>query len=379
MAHVERRGPNQWRVRWRLPNGKERSKTFTKKRDADAYAAERGSERNRGLALDPVLGRERLTTYIDRWMKGHDYPATRTRQKVEGHLRNHILPAFGDRPISSLQPADIRTWFAELDLAPSTANAVLGTLRQILDTAVEDDVLARNPAARVKRRKEGSDGEMLFLDADEIRLLSQAINERFEALILLAAYSGGRWGELAALRPEDVDVLGKTVTFRFSLSEPIGGAEIKETKSNKPRSVSIPTSIAQIVGEHMGRFPNEVGTIFSAKKGGRLSHTNWYRRDFKPAVERAGLPTALRFHDLRHSHVALCIQHGAHVKAIQERLGHSTVTLTLDRYGHLLPSLDETLREQLEDTFSRSLAAPSRPTGRAVTATNASQRPGEGR
>jgi integrase len=88
-----------------------------------------------------------------------------------------------------------------------------------------------------------------------------------------------------------------------------------------------------------------------------LRHNLFYARHFKPAVRRAGLPEALRFHDLRHTCAALLIAQGAHPKAIMERLGHSSIQVTLDRYGHLLPSLDETLTDGLEATYRASLAA----------------------
>ncbi len=80
-----------------------------------------------------------------------------------------------------------------------------------------------------------------------------------------------------------------------------------------------------------------------------LNHKNFYRRTFKPAVRAAGLPDRTRFHDLCHTCAALCIALGAHPKAIQERLGHSSITVTLDRYGHLFPKLDETLTTRLDE------------------------------
>ncbi len=89
--------------------------------------------------------------------------------------------------------------------------------------------------------------------------------------------------------------------------------------------------------------------MFVSPEGGTLNHKNFYRRHFKPAIAAAGLPPQTRFHDLRHTCAALCIALGAHPKAIQERLGHSSITVTLDRYGHLFPKLDETLTARLGD------------------------------
>jgi integrase len=100
--------------------------------------------------------------------------------------------------------------------------------------------------------------------------------------------------------------------------------------------------------------------VFTAPEGGPLRHNLFYQRTFRPAVRRAGLPPGLRFHDLRHTCAALLIAQRAHPKAMQERLGHSSITVTLDRYGHLFPSLDEALTEGLEGTYRAALAEFSR-------------------
>ena len=114
--------------------------------------------------------------------------------------------------------------------------------------------------------------------------------------------------------------------------------------------------------------------MFISPEGGTLNHKNFYRRHFKPAVTAAGLAPETRFHDLRHTCAALCIELGAHPKAIQERLGHSSITVTLDRYGHLFPKLDEALTGRLDelhrlaaneslDVPSRARQSPPRPSG----------------
>ena len=96
--------------------------------------------------------------------------------------------------------------------------------------------------------------------------------------------------------------------------------------------------------------------MFTAPRGGPLRHNLFYVRHFKPAVVRAGLPPALRFHDLRHTCAALLIAQGAHPRAIMERLGHSSIQVTLDRYGHLFPGLDAALTDGLEATYRASVS-----------------------
>lgn len=112
----------------------------------------------------------------------------------------------------------------------------------------------------------------------------------------------------------------------------------------------LPAFLVAELEQHLTTRPPESDAfVFVSPEGGTLNHKNFYRRHFKPAIAAAGLPPQTRFHDLRHTCAALCIALGAHPKAIQERLGHSSITVTLDRYGHLFPKLDETLTARLGD------------------------------
>ena len=94
--------------------------------------------------------------------------------------------------------------------------------------------------------------------------------------------------------------------------------------------------------------------MWQSPQGGPFRYSNWFKRHFKPAVIRAGLPTGTRFHDLRHSYAAMLIAQGAHPRAIMERMGHSTITVTLDTYGHLLPKIDAALDEALDGMYRSS-------------------------
>jgi len=127
------------------------------------------------------------------------------------------------------------------------------------------------------------------------------------------------------------------------------------TKTGAHRTVSLPPFLIEMLDAHVDTSASSDGFVFTSAEGTPLRR-NFYRRHFKPAVIRAGLPPDLRFHDLRHTCAALLIAQGAHPKEIQERMGHSTIRLTFDRYGHLFPSLDSRLRDGLEAAFRASEA-----------------------
>jgi integrase len=130
----------------------------------------------------------------------------------------------------------------------------------------------------------------------------------------------------------------RRVDVKASASEAYGELQFVATKTYERRTVPIPKSLidelaAQVAGRGAPDF------VWLSPQGGPFRYSNWFKRHFKPAVVRAGLPSGTRFHDLRHSYAAMLIAQGAHPRAIMERMGHSTITVTLDTYGHLCPSL----------------------------------------
>jgi integrase len=171
-------------------------------------------------------------------------------------------------------------------------------------------------------------------------------------LIYTAAFTGMRWGELVALKVKKVDLTKGTIRISESANEVLGHFEEGPTKTGKGRAVSMPRFLVSMLRDHIPRFSSG-GYVFTSAEGKPLRR-NFYRRHFVPAVSSAGLPEGLRFHDLRHTCAALSIAQGAHPKEIQERLGHSTIRMTFDRYGHLFPTLDDRLRDGLDAAFEAS-------------------------
>jgi len=363
VGHVQKRAASSYKARYRAPDGRERSKTFPRKGDAERWLAEIEVEKSRGMWIDPALSRQRFGDYATSWLAGQVHLAPTTRLKVRGHLRNHLIPEFGTMRLSAIQPRDVRSWIAEASrqgVAPNTIRAIASTLGRIVKTAVRDGLIGRSPCDGVEMPRAGVAPEMRFLTAAEVVRLAEAIDRRYRAAIYLAAYSGLRWGELAALRPERLDLDRGFVEVRESLADVSGQLLTQPPKSGRARSVSMPGFVCDVLKAHAAEFA-DARHVFTSPSGGPLRRSNWYRRQFKPAVSAAGLDPRFRFHDLRHTCAALAIAQGAHPKAVQERLGHSTVRLTLDCYGHLLPGLDERLCDDLEEAHFEALAASPRP------------------
>jgi len=175
-----------------------------------------------------------------------------------------------------------------------------------------------------------------------------------------------RAGEIAGLRVGRVDFLRSTVEVSESITEVNGRLVAGPTKNYQRRTVPLPTFLRDDLAAHLhGKQVDPSDFFLTAPEGGPLRHNNFYRRHFKPAITQAELPKAVRFHDLRHSYAGFLIAQGAHPRAIMERMGHSSVQVTLGTYGHLLPGIDEHLTNGL-DSLGRAARSDSAAKDRSV-------------
>jgi integrase len=169
-------------------------------------------------------------------------------------------------------------------------------------------------------------------------------------LIRFAGFTGLRAGEIVALRTESVDLLRGRVHVVSSATEAYGKLHFGAPKTYQRRTVPVPGALVEELTAYLaGKAADDF--VFTSSRGGAIRHSNFYARHFKPAVLRAGLPEQTRFHDLRHSYAAMLIAQSAHPRAIMERMGHSTIQVTLGTYGHLFPSLEASLTAALDHVY----------------------------
>jgi integrase len=280
-----------------------------------------------------------------------------------GVLRNYLLPRFGHWPLSKIATADVKAMVAEEtagELSPSAVRRHAIILGTILGGAVDDGRLARNPARGVKLPPENS-RLMRFLEPDELARLAEAHPSFYRPLVLTAGYIGMRWGELAGLALDRVDLLHRTIRVDRQLVDVGGTVSFGPPKTRSGiRTVTMPRALGEILAEHFASpAVQSSGLAFPGPKGAPLRRSN-FRRVWMKACSSAGLD-GLVFHELRHTAAALAIAQGAHPLAIKERLGHSSITVTMDRYSGLFPRLEEAIGEGLDSVLRDSLAASVRP------------------
>jgi integrase len=171
-----------------------------------------------------------------------------------------------------------------------------------------------------------------------------------------------RWGEAAAIRRRRGDLLRGRLEVAESLAEVGAALHFGPTKTHQCRAVTLPRFLRTMLGQHLEDVPTDPDAlVFTAPGGGPLRLTNFRRRVWVPALRAAHLPERFRIHDLRHTCASLLIAWGEHPKKIQEHLGHSSIQVTMDRYGHLFPDENERLADALEATYQAALKLRDRP------------------
>jgi integrase len=363
MPFVEKRGAKRWRARYRGPDGRERSKTFDRKTDAERFLAEMAVAKNRGAWVDPRAGRMPFGEWARECYAARLDLRASSRARDEAYLRLHVTPHFKTVPLARIERRAVQEWVGLLSdkgLAPATVRACHRLLSGMLSEAVEARLIGESPCRGVKLPRVPR-VEQRFLTAVEVERLADAIGP-FAPLVYSAAYLGGRWGELVGLKRERLNLLRRQAQIIGTLEEVRGRLKyVEETKTSASRRlVTIPAFLCEILARHLETTPTSE-FVFTSTQGDLLRRSNFRRRHFKPALVAAGVDPELRFHDLRHTCAALMIEQGAHPKEIQARLGHSSIKTTLDLYAHLMPSLGARLDDALEQAHQDARATLSRP------------------
>jgi integrase len=305
-----------------------------------------------------------FSEYATCWLATHVRPNLKlsTVQSYEGILRFHLLPAFGSARLDGISRTKIKSYLAELtkpeDRAKNTARNILAALRALLNHAVEDGLIDQNPASRLGRFNlaKGRGRKVEFLTRDEAsRFLETAkeIRSQRHPLFLTAVRAGLRLGELVALEWDDIQFgadeedANRFLMVRHNLVR----GQVTSPKGRKARRVDLSRDLRRTLMElrdsrtlqaiEKGQFdeggqPKIPKVVFPSRTGRYLNGTNLYHRDFLPCLQAAGL-RRVTFHALRHTFASLLIQKGASLAYVREQMGHSSIQVTVDTYGHLIP------------------------------------------
>ncbi|WP_264047950.1 site-specific integrase [Methylobacterium flocculans] len=364
-GHIRERSPGRWAIILDAPDpegGKRRRKwhSFTgTKREAQKECARLITEMQGGDYVEP--GKETLAKFLDRWLDHmRSQVSPRSHERYTELARKNVVPLLGSVVLAKLRPEQISAAYSKAlvrgrrdgsgGLSPRTVHHMHRILRQALSQAVKWRVLARNPADVVGGPKVEKT-KMRALDTHETaQLLAHFRQTRMFTPVLLGALCGLRRGEVTALRWRAVDFAAGQLAIVESTEQTHGGTRAKETKSGRARRVALPTIVVEELRRQRVRQAEELLKLgvrltdddhVFAQADGMPVQPNSLTHEFTRILAQSSSLPRIRFHDLRHSHATQLLSSGIHPKIAQERLGHSSIGITLDLYSHVMPGMQE--------------------------------------
>jgi integrase len=382
----------RWRGRYVDGAGREQVKGFARKVDAQRWIDAATTGLTSGSYVDPRAGLVTVGALHAAWSSSRARTKQTTEAKVESSWKAHVCDRWATVPVADVHTSAVRAWVATMakdGRQAATIETALGVLRMVLETAVENRQITRNPCEKVlgPRRKHADRG---YLTHSQVAALAESISVRsyvlrggrtvdvvhddFGTVVKFLAYTGLRWGEMAALKVGSFDMLRRRVNITEAVAEVKGHVVWDTPKGHERRSVPFPAFLAEPLATLMvGKSRDDL--VFAGEKGAVLRVSTFRPRLFAPAVARCRslddmFPT-ITPHDLRHTAASLAISAGANVKAVQTMLGHKSAALTLDTYAGLFgddldgvsAALDRAARESAADplrTRTRNAAPPDK-------------------
>ncbi len=349
-------------VRLRGPAGTQYKRSFRTKAEAADFVAEERSTMGKGTWVDPREGKVLLQAYATNWLRTRVGLRPRTVDLYEVTLRRHILPVLGQVELTSISSGLVRTWYAglfEKGLAQSTCAKAYRLLRTILSTAVEDNVIAKNPCT-IKGGGVARSAERPIATIEQVQALADAIDQRYRLAVLLATFAGLRLGELLALTWERIDLHAGTISVVEQLHERADGSyDLGPPKSDAGRrTIAVPAFVIAELAVYLEVQAEGVqeGRLFRGANGGPLRRAVLFRA-WDAARKEVGV-NHLHFHDLRHTGNTLAAATGASTRELMARMGHASAEAAL-RYQHATRDRDHAIADALEAMVAGSPVKPA--------------------
>ncbi len=382
----KRRG--KWTIDYRDSSGVRRWLTTKgNRKQAEAELAKITNTGYQSNSTGKQTFEERALSWLETYAKNHTKPST--YYEYESTIRNHLVPAFGSLPFAKINREAVKTLIAEkvqAGYSRSHVRNIVVPLREMFNHAIDDGaVTTANPVSRIGRfntKRDSASRKIDPLTRIEIQLLLETAREKFPAhlpLLLTAVRTGMRAGELAALQWGDVDFNSRFIQVQRNLSR----GQLGSPKNGKTRRVDMSLQLTNCLDElyairkaealRAGQDVDAVAesfvfhrTVRYQSHPSRLDPNDLRRQILYRVLDSAGI-RRVRFHDLRHSFASLLIAQGESLPYIRDQLGHSSIAMTVDVYGHLVPgsnrSAVDRLDDQLELKGSKSVA-PDQPSNR---------------
>jgi integrase len=373
----------RWRARYIDPEDNERSRSFATKVMAEKFLTEVEHSKIAGTYRDPDAGRVTLRKYAAGWVEG--YPADSSRgEQIRRQLANHIVPGLGGKTLAELErrPSLVQQFLTGLPMGPAGASQVAITLSTLLNAAVDDQLIIRNPCKvqSVKMPRQPK-RKVKPWTPSQVRAIRAGLPARWRPVADCGSGLGLRMGEIFGLDVGAVDFLRRTVHVRMQVKRVNGKLWFALPKGRKERDVPLPEWVSLALAAHIEAYPpvevelpwNEPGNprkhgkpvaaaLLFTKDGGPLHPATFYTGAWLPARNAAGIAEGA-LHQLRHLYASALLAGGVDVKALSEYLGHHDPTVTLKIYAHLMPSAEGRALRAIEAAFAEADGPTTAQTG----------------
>ena len=354
----------RWQVRYRSPEGESRNKSFERRTDAEKYLSHISVDLHRGTYVDPKAGLLKFEILANKWL------ATRTSDpstvvQNELHIRKHMLPYWQGREIGSIRNSDVQAWISSLQdygCSPRYIRLIFVNFRLILETAVRDELLTRNPADQTKLHFPTATRTRIEVwSPEQVGKVIANFPAPLHLVPLLGATCGLRQGELLGLRVQDLDL----DRLELSVRQQIKLVATKPTpalpKFQKTRVVPLPAFVATQLQEFLLRTeplrgertlsPGVGGLLFTLREKLPINKNYFNTALWHPAINEAGMSRSRSngMHALRHFCASTWLEHGVSIRSVAEYLGHADPGFTLRTYTHVMPRSDARARESFEE------------------------------
>jgi integrase len=356
MASIRQRPDKRWRARYRDQGGREHSRHFARKVDAQAWLDQVTTSIQIGQYVDPRAGRITFEDFYQGWSTRQIWaPGTRRAMDLAAGS-----VTFAEHPLRSVRRSHFEQWLkgmASRELAPGTIHTRVNNVRSVLRGAVADRVIPTDPSAGVtlpRRRRVAS--AMTIPTTSQVGLLLTYAEMPFRGFIGLCAFAGLRLGEAAGVQVGDIDFLRRTLNVTRQIQRENGGFEVRAPKWGSERTVYLAPALIEMLTEHVRLYrpgDDKARWLFTGE-GEDPPHQNTVSARWRSTLSRADL-TGLKLHDLRHFFASGLISQGCDVVTVQRALGHARATTTLNTYSHLWPTAEDRTRRAAEAMLIEAL------------------------
>lgn len=369
----------RWVVRWRDTDRRPHKRSFVQKGDAHRAAADIETDLARGACIDPTADTICFRDFAEQWRQSHfDDPAT--AYQVGVRLRLHVYPVLGQLRLRAITPSTIRNWLHGLTAARSYQRTLFSNVSQVLNAAVADDLISKNPCRSGTVRKPVADPYTVEpWAAAWVAGVQAALPERYSIIATLAAGTGLRQGEILGLSPDDIDVDAGTIRVRRQVKlAPTNQAYFALPKARKTRVLPMAPSVGDTLAAYLEQFPARAVTLPWDRPDGALTIVqlvittqentvvNRHRcnaKIWKPALAAAGIPATREngCHALRHYYASVLLDGGESIRTVSDHLGHADPAYTLRTYTHLMPASSSRTMDIIDAAFRAMPASPAGP------------------